>query len=90
MSKFAKVFDHLDTQVLFVLTESDEGHPQVRSSTRLHGLEVSLNIEFKHTDYDMACKKAQAVFDALDEKSAIGAYNTLVEKVGDLTELKGG
>lgn len=93
MSKFAKLFDVADTQVLYLLEEDDDGHPGVRMRTSVNGMSVSVMPTCDGGDVDKQWEWAEAVFNKIDQEAAerfhahmlgqFGGFSKEIDKEGD-------
>lgn len=80
MSKFAKLFDVAETQVLYILDEDDDGFPGIRMRTSVEGLTIQMMPTWRGTDEDVNLNKAEAAFQKLGREDA-EAYFAKVSKM---------
>lgn len=86
MSKFAKLFDVEDTQVLYVLDEDDEGFPGVRIRTSVEGIIVQLTPTYRSEDEDENWNKAEAAFALIGQADADAFFanaSAMIRSVGE-------
>lgn len=80
MSKFAKLFDVEDTQVLFLLSEVNSS-PAVQIITEVEGMNVSVSVEFANMDTDLAWKKAEEMLLNSTQDTANKFYSEMKQKL---------
>ena len=74
MSKFAKLFEIDDDQLLATIEEDDDGDPSVSYSTEISFTRIKAQLSFQSDE------SAQKFFDSIDDEMANDIYESLVQK----------
>jgi len=87
VSKFAKLYDIEDTQLLVQLTENDDGFPMVKYTTQIDGgyiqvgpvIEPKDGVDFDDKDEETAAwDAADRIFEQVDEVKAREVYYQII------------
>lgn len=82
MSKFAKLFDVGDDQVLFQLRENDAAIPGVTMTTKIEGLLLSAHVGFGGANSpEVAWEKAEKSFNKLNQENADSFHKSAIELI---------
>lgn len=82
MSKFAKLFDVADTQVLCLVTRNDEDAPCLRMMTEVDGFAVSADVGFGKVDEGKAFELAEKGLRAIGQKDADDFHANMAAHLG--------
>ena len=95
MSKFAKLYDVEDTQILVQLTENDDGFPMVKYTTHIEGgyvhigpvIEPKDGIDFDDSgEEEKAWSAAEKLFESVDEVKAIETHKEIIKWVNSMAD----
>jgi hypothetical protein len=81
MSKFAKLFDVEETQVLAMVTQDADGNASLRFTTQVLGSEMSISFCFGADDDD-SWAKADEGLKQLDQEMANAFYKEQIDQFG--------
>jgi hypothetical protein len=84
MTKFAKLFEVGDAQVVFLTTTDDEGDQCIKCMTVIEGNLMTQTISFRKMENDLAYDKAQEVLAALDQSRAEKFYAEMLKTYNEL------
>jgi hypothetical protein len=80
MSKFAKLFEVEETQVLAMVTQDSDGNPSLRFTTEVLGSEMSQAFCFEDTDEGW--DKASEGLEMVNQEMADGFYKEIMAQFG--------
>jgi hypothetical protein len=83
MSKFAKIFDVADTQVLAHVVENDDELPSLKIKTILNG--IIFEIGYIYSDGDKGWQDADEALEKFNQEMADAYHAEMKSKYGELT-----